>query len=512
VKELVETASGIVRGAHEHGIWAFKGIPYGADTSGEGRFRRALSPQPWRDVRDCFSYGPSCPQTGSEHTPMSAETETRMGVLSYERVTTEDCLVLNAWTPVLDETAKLPVLVWLHGGGWSIGSASSPLYEFSNLSRRGSVVTVGINHRLGILGFLDLSNLGEQFAESGNVGMLDVIAALEWVQANVSGFGGDPANVTIFGESGGGAKVSTLLAMPEGRGLFHKACMMSGVMLKAQTPERAEQKTDSVLEQLGLNTDPEKLQAIEAERLIEAALASYGERNALRPGDAFSPVLGPSLPDHPHELIRTGSAKDVTVVSGCTNDEMISFLYSDPDLWTLTIEDVRARFQSVLGEDAERVIDSYQAADPTQSPSSLLIAIATDVRFRIAHIRIAEAKVEGGGAPTYQYCFAWGRPDPAGTIRSGHGSDMPYFFDNVDKASIAAGPQAEPLTKTMSGALVALARTGDPNHEALPHWPAYGVDQRSTMRFDVTPTVEHDPRSGERASWEGIPLVGISAG
>jgi para-nitrobenzyl esterase len=509
VNNQVEMVSGIVRGAHKEGIWAFKGIPYGADTSGEARFHPAGRPEPWSDVRDCLSYGPSCPQTGSADSPMSAESEKRMGVLSYERETSEDCLVLNVWTPAPDDTAKLPVLVWLHGGGFSIGSASAPLYDFSNLSRHGNVVTVGINHRIGILGFLDLSHLGEEFADSGNVGMLDVVAALRWVKDHISAFGGDPNNVTVFGESGGGAKISTLLAMPEGRGLFHKACIMSGVMLKAQTPERAKQKTESALEYLGLSSEPRKIQAVAVEHLIEAGIATRGVRAALLGGDVFSPVLGPSLPDDPHQLIRAGNAKDVPVVVGCTRDEMLSFMYGDPDLWTLGIKDVRARLQPLLEENVEKILTSYQLIDPSKSPTSLLVAIATDARFGIPHIRMAEAKIEGGGAPAYLYSFAWGRPDPTGTIRSGHGSDMPYFFDNVEKATIATGPQGQPLTKAMSGALVALARMGDPNHEDLPHWPAYTVGLRSTMRFDVPPTVEDDPRSAERAAWDGISLAGL---
>jgi para-nitrobenzyl esterase len=508
VNKVIETVNGGARGSQQGGIWAFKGIPYGADTSGEGRFRPPRKPAPWIGVRDCLSYGPSCPQS-TTGLPMSSETETRMGVLAYERETGEDCLVLNVWTPAPEPTAKLPVLVWLHGGGWSIGSASSPLYDFSNLSRHGNVVTVGINHRIGIFGFLDVSHLREEYADSGNAGMLDVVAALTWVREQISAFGGDPDNVTVFGESGGGAKISTLLGMPEGRGLFHKACVMSGVMLNAQTPERAHQKTQAVLKHLGLEAEPTKLQSIAVDQLNEAAAAMQGVRDHLQGGDIFSPVLGPSLPDHPHQLIRSGNADNVTVVVGCTHDEMLAFLYALPDLWTLGIGDVRDRLQSLLGANVDRVISSYQEVEAGQSPTSLLVAIATDAKFRIPHIRMAEAKLEGGGRPVYMYSFDWGRPDPSGAVRAGHGSDMPYFFDNVEKASIASGPQGEPLTKAMSGALVALARTGDPNHEDLPDWPTYSVEQRTTMCFDVPPSIEQDPRGFERVAWDGIPLDGI---
>ena len=511
--DFVETPSGAVRGAHERDVWAFKGIPYGADTAGDGRFRRARPPKPWPGVRDCLEYGPSCPQITSEQMlgiPILPESESMMGVLAYERVTSEDCLVLNVWTPSLDETAKLPVLVWLHGGGWSIGSASAPLYDFSNLSRHGGVVTVGINHRLGLLGFMDLSHLGEEFADSGNVGMLDVVSALEWVRDTITAFGGDPGNVTTFGESGGGAKTATLLAMPEGRGLFHKACVMSGALLHAQTPDRAFTKTESVLEHLGVGTEPEKLQALGADRLIEAWVALLGgSGNAPGRGEVFSPVIGPSLPDHPYESIRGGNASDVVVVVGCTTDEMLAFMFFDPDLWTLGFEDVSDRLRLLLGEDTPRIVSSYRAIRPDQSPTSLLVAISTDAKFRIPAIRVAEAKIEGGGAHVYMYAYAWGHPDPGGTVRAPHGLDMPFFFDNVDKAPIAAGPQAESLAKATSGALIALALTGDPSHAALPAWPAYTLDRRATLRFDVPSTVEDDPLGAERACWDDVALTGL---
>jgi para-nitrobenzyl esterase len=201
--DVVETANGHVRGMRDDGVWAFKGVPYGDDTGGAGRFRPARPPRPWAGVRECLEYGPSCPQMTVEQmtgTPMSAEIESMMGVLATEPSVSEDCLVLNVWTPTLDAAARLPVLVWLHGGGMNTGSASWPLYDFTNLARRRRVVVVGVNHRLGILGFLDVSALGEEFADSGNVGMLDVVAALGWVSHNIAGFGGDPSNVTIFGE------------------------------------------------------------------------------------------------------------------------------------------------------------------------------------------------------------------------------------------------------------------------------------------------------------------------
>jgi para-nitrobenzyl esterase len=439
--------------------------------------------------------------------PARPESEPMMGTWSCERATSEDCLTLNVWSPALDEPAGLPVLVWLHGGGWSIGSASWPLYDFSNLARHGRVVMVSVNHRLGILGFLDLSSSGERFADSGNAGMLDVVAALAWIRENIAAFGGDPGNVTVFGESGGGAKTSTLLAMHEARGLYHKAVVMSGVMLRAQAPEAAARRTGAVIDHLGA-ADPGKLLELEASELIDAGAAVVGTPGVLSPVGGFRPVLGPSLPGHPAELIRGGSARDVTTVIGCTADEMLAFLAFDPGLWTLTLDGLRERLRPMLGGDTERVVSSYQAIRPGDTPASLLIAIATDAKFRVPAVRLAEAHAESGGAGTYMYLFGWGHPGPNGTAWSPHGLDMPYFFDNVDKAAIAQGPHAQPLAEAMSGALIAVARTSSPGHAALPDWPAYTPDRRSTMRFDLPAAVVDDPNGAERASWDGITLSG----
>jgi para-nitrobenzyl esterase len=436
-----------------------------------------------------------------------AEAEPLTGIRSVEAVTGEDCLVLNVWTPTLDASARLPVLVWLHGGGWSIGSASWPMYEFDNLARKQDVVMVGLNHRVGSLGFLDLSSLHPDFAHSGLVGMLDIVAALEWVRDNIARFGGDPGNVTVFGESGGGAKVTTLLAMPSARGLLHQAVSMSGSTPRAQTAAAAAAETEKFLSLLGAGSDLRALQQLDVQRFPEAERALRNRTSLLEHGPGFFPVLGGGLPEHPLDAVRHGSAREVTAVFGCTSDEMMAFMVFDPDLWTLDDAEVRRRFGR-LSSDADALFDAYRKIRPDESATSLYIALSTDALMRVPMIRFTEAAARAGGRPPFQYLFTWGTPDPEGRIRSVHGLDMPYFFDNVDKAPLADGPHAAPLALVASGSLVALARHGAPGHEALPEWPSYSTETRATMQLDVEPALALDPFGEERRAWKGIEVPG----
>jgi para-nitrobenzyl esterase len=504
---IVETKAGAVGGVEGDGVVAFKGIPYGDDTSGEGRFRAPRPPLSWAGERDCSDYGPSCPQmavgemTGQD---LPAEIEDLMGVWNRERSTGEDCLVLNVWTPGAGDGAARPVLVWLHGGGMAVGSASWPLYDFSNLARNNDVVVVGVNHRLGILGFLDVSHLGDQFADSGNVGMLDIVAALEWVRDNIAVFGGNPSNVTLFGESGGGSKVTCLLAMPAAKGLFRSACAMSGAMLEARAPDAARVTTDAVLESLGVGADVEALQKLDADAFVRASLSiSGGGLAAARAG--FGPTLGPSLPDHPVDAVRDGSGSDVNMVLGCTTHEMVAFM-GTPDLFASDETTLRSMVAGTLGDRADAVFDAYRAANPDDSPASIFLLIASDEFMRVRHVRYAEALIAGGASNPRMYLFDFRRPSADGVERAGHGSDMPYFFDNVDRASAADGPHAQPLVDAMSRALVALARSGDPNHDAVPAWPVYSLTDRATMVFDVVPRIVCDPMGAERRVWDDIEL------
>jgi para-nitrobenzyl esterase len=485
---VAETTAGKVAGANHGSVRAFKGIPYAAAPLGPRRFRPPTSPASWTGIRETLGYGASCPQPAA-----------RPEGWSQEPSLSEDCLYLNVWTQGYDDGARRPVLVWLHGGGFSIGSGSWPVYDGAALARRGDVVVVTVNHRLGIFGYLHLKELAApEFASAGNAGMLDLVAALEWVRDSIHAFGGDPSNVTIFGESGGGAKVSTLLAMPAARGLFHRAIVQSGPGLRAKLPEQATEVAEKVLSDLGITgSDQRALETVPVERLREAQ-GRFGRRGVF----AFSPVLdGINVADHPGNALKHGTAADVPMLIGCNRDEATLFLAMDPAFNDAASFDDASLSQRLapLGEDSNRIIDAYRRTRSGASPRELLVAIESDRMMRIPSIGLAERKLEGGKTPVYMYLFCWA----AGPLGSAHGYEIPFVFDNARPPVMPESDERQALAARMSEAWIAFARSGVPDHVGIPKWPAYSIRERATMIFDRGEShVENDPSGEERSAWD----------
>jgi para-nitrobenzyl esterase len=511
---VVTAAAGALRGATKDGIHSFKGVPYGAPTGGTSRFRPPRRPEPWTGVRDALEVGPACPQPLLDSNGSLVGREIvalfRASAGGFVETYGEDCLTLNVWTPST-EGGRRPVLVWFHGGGWTVGSGNVASYDGTRLSARGDAVVVTVNHRLGALGYLWLAEVGgEEFAASGTAGALDMIAALEWVRDNIAGFGGDPGNVTIFGESGGGAKVSALLAMPAAAGLFHRAIIQSGPMLRGVTPERAARTTAAIMERLGV-TSVESLEAVPADRLVTVQTEVLGgPLGGFGAGYSLGPVvLGPGgdLPVHPFDPVAAPTAAPVPLIIGTTRDEMTLFTGFLPGFDTLVEEGLPGAAALALqgvGGDPGRLLDVYRRTRPGTTPGQRLVAATTD-RFRIGSIRLAERKAAGGPAPVWMYRLDFTTPVLDGRLGAPHALDLAFVFDNLEGSALHGGrPEAQPLAERMSEAWLAFARRGDPSHPGLPEWPVYDTGRRATMIFDVDCHVVDDPDGAERAAWDGL--------
>ena len=504
---LASTTSGPVRGFTSHDVSVFEGIPYGGPTSGKNRFMPPTPPTPWTEVREATAFGPRCAQHSAIGSTISRDIIAAL-VTRDNRDMSEDCLVLNVWTPQVDITRR-PVMVWLHGGGFVEGSGSAGLYDGAALARRGNVVVVTLNHRLGALGYLHPgAAAGAAWVSSGNAGMLDIVAALQWVRDNIASFGGDPSNVTIFGESGGGMKVTLLLAMPSAQGLFHKAISESGALTRALAPEQAVEQSAELLAELGLKPgDFAALQDVPVEKLLTAqgaVLKKHENSGRFSLNSPFTPVAdGRVLPGNPFDPAAPQLSASVPLLIGTNQDEMTLFLYGTHGILTDGI--ARMGMKRIAADDTDRVFEHYRKLLPDASPKDVLISAFSDM-FRASSLLVADRKVEQHQAPVYVYLFTWKSPMLDGKLKSSHAMELPFVFDNADLMPGLTGrdPQRLELAARMSAAWIAFARSGNPNHPGLPQWPAYSTEQRPTLVFDLPSRVENDPGHEERQLWREV--------
>ncbi len=496
-----KTSAGSVRGTEVQGIKIFKGIPYGGTTAGKNRFMPPTKPAPWTGTRDTLAWGPTAPQ--------SARTD-GLQVQSEDPGEGEDCLVLNVFTPAVGDGRKRPVMVWLHGGGFSTGSASRPILDGSRLAHTGDVVVVSLNHRLNVLGYTYLGDaFGSEFASSAAVGLLDIVAALQWVRDNIDRFGGDPNLVTIFGQSGGGRKVATLMSMPSAKGLFHRAVIESGAVLRLMPKEEAVQYTSLLLAELGLKPGQvRELQSAPVDRVLRANNAALAKMTTRAPGwTANTPMVdGTVLPGHPWDPAAPALSANIPLLIGYAHTEETLYDRPTPEKLALDEAGLKQRVATRLGVDPAPVIDAYRKAHPEATPWDLHILIATDHPRGTYAREMAKRKSSQGAAPAFFYRFDWETPEGGGHMRSPHTIEIQFVFNNIALGGslISKRPDAFALADKVSAAWVAFARTGNPNVAQLPKWPAYSSDRRDTMLFNNDCRVESDPDRGPRLAMEHV--------
>jgi para-nitrobenzyl esterase len=511
---VVETTAGKIRGLTNNGVHVFKGVPYGEPTSGKNRFLPPIERRSWSGVRDAFEYGFSSPQRDPDMPPVkvdkSASLMDQMFIEMVRFPESEDCLVLNIGSRGLRDGGKRPVMVWLHGGGYEYGSGSTSEVDGIHLCLRGDVVVVTLNHRLNVFGFAHLDAIGgAEFAGSGNVGMLDIVAALRWVRDNIEQFGGDPSAVMVFGQSGGGRKVSVLQAMPTAKGLLHRAVIQSGPGLRMLDRETAVKATELLLTELEMKgANALDLQILPVDRLLRAyrKVARVQPSTFLVPTPSFGPVVdGNVLPQHPFDPTAPTVSADVPLMIGSTRTELSMWRATDKVLG-LDASGLRATVEAILPGDAESVIDAYRKEYARATPGELSILIETDLIFGTPTKVLAARKAALEQAPVYVYRFDWCTPVKEGRLQSPHGLEVPFVFDNTRISGLftGGGAQAASLAGKISEAWIAFARSGNPSTRKLPRWAAYDAVQRPTMLFNTDSSVANDPEKLIRERLQAI--------
>jgi para-nitrobenzyl esterase len=479
---LITTTLGPVRGLRENGISVFRGIRYGVAP----RFLAPTAPRPSRDIAPAIAFGPSAPQPGRQYQPQS-----------------EDCLFLNVWTPEARRGPRLPVMVYFHGGAYSSGSVADPLNHGQHLANRG-VVVVTVNHRLNALGYLYLARLDPRFPDSGNLGQLDLILALKWIRDNIAAFGGDPARVMVFGQSGGGAKIATLMGMPAAAGLFHSAATMSGQQITASGPLHATERARAYLDRL--KATPVEAAAMPIERLVEALDA---RDPILGGGIYFGPVLDMKwLTRHPFWPDANPQSNAIPMVLGNTHDETRAFIPRER-LAGLSWDNLADRMAPELRIDIkpEWVVDQYRRLFPAYTPEQVFYAATTAGRSWRGQIEEAEARAKAN-APTWVYQVDFASPTEPWR-GAPHTMDIPLVFSTLEAPGSFAGTgaAARAASDAMMSAFIALAAKGDPNTNGLPAWPMYRLDRRVTMIFDSPPHIQYDPRRDQREIFARVPYI-----
>ncbi|MFX1442409.1 MAG: carboxylesterase/lipase family protein [Promethearchaeota archaeon] len=499
--DIIETKSGKVQGYKRDGIQIFKGIPYASSPVGSLRFSTPAEREPWTNIHDATKYGPYVYQG---YTPLEA----LFGKPGWESET--DCLTLNIWTPNTDN-GNLPVMVWIHGGAFIMGGGANPIYEGSALAKHGNVVLVTINYRLGALGFLNTSGV------TANIGLLDQIAALKWVRNNIEVFGGDPNNITIFGESAGGISVITLMAMPAAKGLFHRVIAQSAPILM---PKPAKQSTTNLFQRLGIKEgDIDALRKVPPEKIIDAqnkVLAKAEKEGNSELMDFRPSIDGNTLPNHPLDALRNGSGKNIDLLIGCNKDEYKLFTGLNP-MFKKIKEETFPRLVSALLSRMDidenkslEILNIYQDSMKNMAstnPIEIFDAIGTDFLFRIAEIRFAESH-QIHNSNVFNYLFTWPSPAFKGKLGSCHAMELPFVLGTLEtpKADLffGKGPDAELLSERMMDSWIAFAHTGNPNHDGIPEWPVYDREKRMTMVCGKEFKVIERYLDKERAAWDNV--------